>query len=467
MATNGLFTKGPSIEDLLQKRNQRGADLQQQLVQQAGQGSRDPVKAQAASLIGSSLGRALAGAVGGDDKQAAAINANNAAQAAAQQDYAQNIGADTSATLQALATRLNEGGHFKAAALAKENADRLYKQEREDEKDKQKLALAAKNRLEDQTIAKDKVELEAQIRLEETLDKNLTREEEQMKKDEETRVAKQSAIAALGANPPSHLVDSIEKGSKKAIDAAWQLAANVHRDGDEARRIADIYGEGYEVGTKKNREELKKRFEKAGTTTVTVNVGEEGDKRQPLTPAMKTAMQKNLIKSRGNLVKLNGVADSFDEGHFTAWGKFKGYLGDQADKSGLVDKDTPVLGELVDFSADRQVAFTQIEQLFNSYRSEITGAAAAVQELERLYTSYINTNRGPTATRRVLDSFKDIAEKGIVELENIVEFGAALPADVEVGRNWADPEAEYTQSQLDADYEAAIAAAAAQDGTGN
>ena len=46
MANQGLFTTGPSVEDLLQQRNTRALDLQQQLMQGAAQGARDPAKAQ-------------------------------------------------------------------------------------------------------------------------------------------------------------------------------------------------------------------------------------------------------------------------------------------------------------------------------------------------------------------------------------------------------------------------------------
>ena len=65
MAQQGLFTQGPSIDDLLAKRNTRASTLQRQLMQQASQGAARPMETQAASLIGSSLGRALAGAMDG------------------------------------------------------------------------------------------------------------------------------------------------------------------------------------------------------------------------------------------------------------------------------------------------------------------------------------------------------------------------------------------------------------------
>jgi len=54
--------------------------MQQQLMQQAAQGARDPAKMRAVSLLGSSLGRALGGAMGGEDKELAGIEAANANQ---------------------------------------------------------------------------------------------------------------------------------------------------------------------------------------------------------------------------------------------------------------------------------------------------------------------------------------------------------------------------------------------------
>jgi hypothetical protein len=89
MAQQGLFTQGPSVSDLLQQRNQRSTDLQQTLMANAAAGARDPMKAQAASLIGSSLGRALAGSMnGGQDKERAAIEARDATKAGLVKEYA-------------------------------------------------------------------------------------------------------------------------------------------------------------------------------------------------------------------------------------------------------------------------------------------------------------------------------------------------------------------------------------------
>ena len=87
----GLFTQGPSVDDILAKRNQRSADMQQQLMNQAAQGARDPAKMRAVSLLGSSLGRALAGSMGGQDKQIDDLKAKNAAQADLQKRFGQEL----------------------------------------------------------------------------------------------------------------------------------------------------------------------------------------------------------------------------------------------------------------------------------------------------------------------------------------------------------------------------------------
>ena len=105
MAMQGLFTQGPSVQDILAKRNKSQFDMQQQLMNQAAQGARDPAKMRAVSLLGSSLGRALGGAMGGQDEELAKREAEIAAQAEARGDYfkaAQGTSADMYAMAQGL-----------------------------------------------------------------------------------------------------------------------------------------------------------------------------------------------------------------------------------------------------------------------------------------------------------------------------------------------------------------------------
>jgi len=105
MANQGLFTQGPSIDDLLAKRNQRASTLQQQLMTNAAQGARDPMKAQAASFLGSSLGRALAGGMDGGDSGREALEAKEAARVASQGEFFQAMQGDSKAAF-AMADKL-------------------------------------------------------------------------------------------------------------------------------------------------------------------------------------------------------------------------------------------------------------------------------------------------------------------------------------------------------------------------
>ena len=74
----GLFTAGTSVEELLAKRNTRANALQQSLMDNAAQGAARPMEAQAYSLLGSSLGRALAGKMGGGDEAMEKLKATEA-----------------------------------------------------------------------------------------------------------------------------------------------------------------------------------------------------------------------------------------------------------------------------------------------------------------------------------------------------------------------------------------------------
>lgn len=147
MATQGLFTQGPSVEDLLAKRNKRSFDLQQTLMQQAAQGARDPAKAQAISLLGSSLGRAIAGSMGGGkDAEVEKIQAQQAAQKTAQQAYMDGVASNTSAGALQAARVLQDKFPLEATQLIQ--VSQKLKKEEEAEAEKQAAAVAQQKRRE-------------------------------------------------------------------------------------------------------------------------------------------------------------------------------------------------------------------------------------------------------------------------------------------------------------------------------
>ena len=150
MSQQGLFTQGLSVDDLLQQRNKSATDLQQQLMQNAARGARDPAKAQAVSFLGSSLGRALGSAVGGEDEILAKRQAEIDAQKTMQQDYATSS-QGTGATQKALAERLMKAGFYQEAAIVSQNAKATFEEEAAALKlEQDEIAAAAKLKVQKQ-----------------------------------------------------------------------------------------------------------------------------------------------------------------------------------------------------------------------------------------------------------------------------------------------------------------------------
>ena len=176
MATQGLFTKGPTVEDLLEKRNKRATDLQQTLMANAGKRARDPAKAQAISFLGSTLGRALGNASGGEDTILAKRRADIAAQEEAQGVYVDAMGMPTAAGMREQAKILKKSYpqaslKLLAAANAKDRDEKdaqalKLKTEKDDAAAEAALALAASIRAEDVAAKQAKIDLEEKRRVE-------------------------------------------------------------------------------------------------------------------------------------------------------------------------------------------------------------------------------------------------------------------------------------------------------------
>jgi len=160
MAYQGLFTQGPSVDDLLEQRNKRATDLQRQLMTQAGNRARDPAKAQAISFLGSTLGRALGNTSGGADAEMEKLEARNEQQKAMQQDFATSS-QGTGEEQKALAERLFKANFYQEASLVAKNAKATLAEEaaaiklEQDElakADKLKLQQKSNNRLADRVM---------------------------------------------------------------------------------------------------------------------------------------------------------------------------------------------------------------------------------------------------------------------------------------------------------------------------
>jgi hypothetical protein len=152
MAQQGLFTQGPSVQDLLTQRNKRAGDLQQQLMMQAAQGARNPAKMRAVSLLGSSLGRALAGGMGGQDKQREQLETKNAQQKALQQQFGHEYSQGTPESNIKFGNELIQLGYSERGAQLIESGKKAL-QERKLKEDAVKLAQAKQADLDKRGLA--------------------------------------------------------------------------------------------------------------------------------------------------------------------------------------------------------------------------------------------------------------------------------------------------------------------------
>lgn len=79
--------------------------------------------------------------------------------------------------------------------------------------------------------------------------------------------------------------------------------------------------------------------------------------------------------------------------------------------------------------SERRKMVIAVEGLFNQYRKDITGAAAAVQELERLKAAYINKDMGPDDFEAAFSELRRIATKVQQLREGFVRAGIPATED--------------------------------------
>jgi len=145
------------------------------------------------------------------------------------------------------------------------------------------------------------------------------------------------------------------------------------------------------------------------STSVNVNTGPNGEERIPLSKAEINSQQKSLSSLQDELVKLGGIGDKFSDDFLTIGGRLKSGVGGFLDKAGLSDT------AFSDFNAQRSVFAAEVEQFFQAYRSRVTGAAAAVAEMELLRQDFLTKDLGPAEFRAKFKSFTEAAKRGIKE----------------------------------------------------
>lgn len=133
-------------------------------------------------------------------------------------------------------------------------------------------------------------------------------------------------------------------------------------------------------------------------------------------------IEEDLINGEGTLQRLQSIMQEFDPDALTFFGKAEASALRFAEKAG------------VDLSAANKLALAQrrrftnaVEQNFNLYRKNITGAAAAIKELEILRESFLSSDLSPTEFKAEFDRYQGQIKRSQRLLRRIRREGLDKP----------------------------------------
>jgi len=153
-----------------------------------------------------------------------------------------------------------------------------------------------------------------------------------------------------------------------------------------------------------------------GGVTITRGVGATSG--SGMSRSTRGKIEQKLVTFREQTQMLDQIDADFDPDALTYLGKLSNAFTAVKEKAGI---------ELSEEESARQqsiIRFTNgIEQLFNAYRKEITGAAASVQELDRLKASMINKDLSPTQFKAAYDQFANQIRQGMALYSSMLENG--------------------------------------------
>lgn len=134
----------------------------------------------------------------------------------------------------------------------------------------------------------------------------------------------------------------------------------------------------------------------------------------PLTKASETDAQKNLVSDQNLLKQFDKIEKNYDPSYFT----YANQAGAKVSKESEKLQGVPIIGQGSEVLADsltgmnkedrskflekRASYMNSIDQVFNTYRKEITGAAAGEKELDMLKASFLNGDMSPSEFKGAL-----------------------------------------------------------------
>lgn len=131
----------------------------------------------------------------------------------------------------------------------------------------------------------------------------------------------------------------------------------------------------------------------------------------PLAKKTISDAQKGIVSGRIERIGLGDIRKNFDPSFLTFGGKAANIASGLIDKTGF-GAELPESGPLSKTTLKKQTKFKQsVQQTFNRYRKEITGAAAAVQELASLQKALFNLDQSPIEFEAALDNYEAAANR--------------------------------------------------------
>lgn len=175
------------------------------------------------------------------------------------------------------------------------------------------------------------------------------------------------------------------------------------------------------------------QLKQAQTELVQANTAAKKEQGQ-LTTKTKNTLQNNILASNDALSRLDSIAQRFSPDFLTAKGYADFLTAFAQDKSGLVG----LSGRQKKLLQDRTEFKNEVEQLFNSYRKQITGAQAAVQELNFLRSVMLSTSTSPEqfigAFNQLGDLLKRVREQSQTTLQKGVFFNDPNLGSQKIGK---------------------------------
>jgi hypothetical protein len=149
--------------------------------------------------------------------------------------------------------------------------------------------------------------------------------------------------------------------------------------------------------------------------------GKAGDVQQMMSKPSQKAVgdfQEGISKTFETLGDLDQIAKTYGDQYLTYTGGAQQWVDQKLDKAGLL-QDSEFLKGATTFK-------TGLDQFFNAYRKEITGAAASVQELDRLKASIMNSDMSPAEFKATYAAFREKIDRGLGIKQKLLREG--IPA---------------------------------------